>query len=160
MQGSEILERLKPGDLLLYSGHSVFSWLIKVKTWSDFSHAEVYVGTGITITSRDGLGVKYYPFEPKNLSCILRPKLPIDFSRADEWFSTIVGQKYDWWGLLRFFHFGKESKDKQFCFECCTRYYRAGGFDPFSERYDADLVSANSFYSSPNFELVWQNLKS
>lgn len=36
--------RLSPGDVLLFSGHSPLSWSIRVKTWSHYSHAEIYVG--------------------------------------------------------------------------------------------------------------------
>lgn len=37
--------RLQPGDVLLFSGHTPLSWAIKTKTWSECSHAEIYVGT-------------------------------------------------------------------------------------------------------------------
>lgn len=36
--------RLAPGDVLLFSGKSPLSWAIRAKTWSDVSHAELYVG--------------------------------------------------------------------------------------------------------------------
>jgi hypothetical protein len=68
----------------------------------------------------------------------------------------VTGQRYDWLGLLRFFTLGQQSTDKQFCSEHATRFYRAGGFEPFSKHYDADLVSPGHFLSSAKFATHWR----
>ena len=150
---------IQPGDFLLYSGKGFFSWLIKVKTWSRFSHVEVYIGHGQTIASRDGIGVDIYWTRDKDLACVLRPNKKLDIDAGIAWAqeNCILGQKYDWWGLLRFFTFGKPSMDKQFCSELATRFARASGFHPFNDKYDADTVSPGMFYSSPNLDVVWED---
>ena len=40
------------GDLLLYSGSGMFSKLIRIKTWSRYSHCEVVDGFGLSVASR------------------------------------------------------------------------------------------------------------
>lgn len=145
---------LLPGDCLLYSGKSLFSLLIKIKTWSRISHVEVFLGNNRTFTAREGHGVGFYDYDPTNLAYILRPKFDFDFEDALVFARMVDGQKYDYLGLLRFFTLGKQSYDKQFCSEACTRFYRAGGGRPFADYYDADLVSPGMFLSSPQFEIV------
>lgn len=150
---------IQPGDFLLYSGKGFFSWLIKVKTWSRFSHVEVYIGHGQTIASRDGEGVDLYWLKLDKLAAILRPTEKLDVEAGLSWAkeNAILGQKYDWWGLLRMFTIGTQSTSKQFCSELATRFARACNFQPFNRKYDADLVSPGMFYSSPHFDVVWED---
>lgn len=159
--------QLEPGDLLLYSGKDLISRLIKLKTFSRFSHAEFYLGHGHTLTSLITKGVATYPFKSHDLSCVLRPidsGYGFDLSEVLTFHSDCIGQAYDTLGLLRFFTIGKQSEDKQFCSEYCARLYRRLRvkllesyiyFQPFSECYDADLVSPGMFYASPHFKEVW-----
>jgi uncharacterized protein YycO len=151
-----IVNDFLPGDHLLYSGQSFFARLIKLKTWSRYSHIEIYIGNSLTVTSRDGIGVRIFPFIERNLVTVLRPHGSLDLSKGIKWLDSVVNQKYDWWGILRFFNLGKESQNKQFCSEFCTRFDRACGFKPFAEWYDADKVSPGMFHSSPNFTVIWE----
>ena len=158
MTREQFLQILRPGDHLLYSGKGIWSRLIKVKTWSRFSHIEIYIGNGKAISARSE-GVNYFNFDEKNLTCILRPESFIDIQKANAWFESVRGQKYDYWGLLRFFTLGKQSLDKQFCSEVCLRYDRTGGFFPFSGMIDADLVSPGMNYCSPHFKAPLYDVK-
>lgn len=161
---------LKPGDVLLYSGKSIFSFAIKIKTWSIFSHVEMYIGNGKTAGSREGHGIQTFKFEEENLAAILRlidNGFGIDLSKALDFHQSCVGQKYDYFGLFRFFRLGAPSLDKSFCSEHCTRLLRKVKIftneeqtawtyaRPFSTWYDADLVSPGMFWSSPAFDLIW-----
>jgi hypothetical protein len=152
--------KLQPGDHLLYSGKGIFSWLIKVKTWSRFSHVEIYLGYDQSFASRDGKGVRVYWFRQDDLAAVLRPRKSIDTELGMKWAheNRVIGQKYDWWGLFRFFTFGTQSTTKQFCSEAAVRFDKACGFYPFHEKYDADLVSPGMFYSSPEFDVIWEDL--
>src|SRR3712207_7174694 len=51
---------------------------------------------------------------------------------------SVVGQKYDWFGLLAFTsaRFQGQENGRMFCSEFATRYLRAGNVDPFNG-YDA-----------------------
>jgi len=150
---------LEPGDHLLYSGSGFWSWTIKVKTWSKYSHVELYIGNSKTFTSRDGEGVNFYDFTDKNLAAVYRPNIPFDISKGMEWMKSVCGQKYDFWGLMRFFTLGKQSQDKQFCSEAVVRADRQCLIEAFNQVYDADLVSPGMFASSPHLDLVWEKEK-
>ena len=147
---------IQPGDCLLYAGRSPWSWIIKVKTWSDVSHVEVALNPNYAITSREGSGVNLYPLTRTNLYAVLRPEAPIDFAAAMQWFGTVKGQPYGYWQALRFFRLGKENRTKMMCSPCVARWYRAGGFHVFDEGFDASLVSPGMFLASPALTCIWR----
>lgn len=148
----------RPGDVLLYSGDSLFGLLIQIKTWSRYSHCEVYDGDGKTVASRDGLGVARYPLRTDGLRVILRPLGKFDVDRARLWFETVNGQPYDWLGLLAFTSAKRQGKEnwKMFCSEFATRYLRAGGIEPFNG-YDADGIAPGEFMKSSTLIVVWKS---
>lgn len=155
MTAADLVYLLRPGDVLLYRGTSVWSALIRIKTWSDVSHCELYVGgaRGQTWASRDGQGVGTYPLRRDRLVAVLRP-LAWDLERARVFHRSCLGQGYDWWGLMRFFTLGQPTLDKQFCSEYVTRLLRAGGVEPFARDYDADRVSPGMFLVSSELDRV------
>lgn len=159
------LDQLTSGDCLLYKPKksSIFGWLISIKTWHKISHCEVYVGDGLSAASRDGLGVDIYPVRLSELVEVYRPKseYKFDINKALIWFMTKAkGQKYDWVGLLRFTwgqpYVDGDGNNKQFCSEFLTRFYRAGGMDPFNGE-DADAIAPFMLSISPVFSLVWSS---
>lgn len=147
---------LKPGDCLLYAPCGFFGWLIALKTWNKVSHVEVYVGNGKSVASRDGQGVGFYELRTKGLVRVLRPRGEFNISSALLWFFNFAnGQKYDWKGILVFaLAVSEGSRDRMFCSEFATRFYRAGGFHPFAENYDADHIAPAQFLQSPCFEEI------
>jgi hypothetical protein len=48
------------------------------------------------------------------------------------------------------------SRDRMFCSELLTRWYRAGRFNAVAEAVDADHVSPAQFLQSPAFTMVWR----
>lgn len=148
---------LRPGDCLLYAPSSFWSYVIALKTWNRVSHCEGFLGAGKSVASRDGLGVNVYDTRLVGLAVVLRPTQPFDLGKAQAWFQTVKGQQYDWKGLLRFVTWGQlggiDTRDKMFCSEFLTRFYRAGGFDPFHGN-DADAVAPATFLYSPFFDEV------
>jgi hypothetical protein len=154
------IELLQPGDLLLYAGRGLFSWVIRTKTWSDVSHLEVYDGGGFSLASRDGEGVERFPLRLNDLYAVLRPNAPFDFPAGRTWFATVRGQGYDWIGLLSFYfaRFRGKENGKQFCSEFATRFFRAAGLDLFPRR-DADAVAPGEFLSNPLLTLIWRRPK-
>lgn len=147
-------DELSPGDCLMYAPQGIWSVLIAVKTWNWVSHCEAYVGDGYSVASRDGIGIGRYPLRTKGLVKVLTPNGPFELAAAAKWFETVRGQKYDWIGLLRFLvwcRIGTDRNDKMFCSEFLTRWYRAGGMDPFNKN-DADSVAPATFLYSRCFE--------
>lgn len=145
---------LQIGDAILYRPTSLFGHFVRWKTWSPFSHIEIYIGNSLCVASRDGKGVNIYPLRRDGMRCVLRPKGIINILDGFKWFNRVKGQKYDYWGLLRFFTFGTQSIDKQFCSEFATRFYRHSGFEPFRKEYDADFVAPGTYYTSSQFDIL------
>src|SRR2546430_7436827 len=93
---------LQPGDALLYRPSTFFGWIIALKTWTRISHIEIYAGGGLSVASRNGIGVGKYPLRLDNLARVRRPRGLFFLDRAMTWFQTVDGHKYDYWGLLVF----------------------------------------------------------
>lgn len=146
---------LLPGDCLLYRPNGMFGWAIAVKTWHQISHVEVYDREGFSLASRDGLGVGRYPYRSANLAAVLRPNGFYLHKAAVAWFDEVEGQRYDYWGLLRFFTIGSGKQDRMFCSEFATRLYRNGGMEPFQPTEDADLIAPFEFLTSAKFDRVY-----
>lgn len=156
-----ILPSLKPGDLLLYSRKTWFGLGIKYKTWSKYTHVEVYKGEGLTHAARDGFnfrkpptpgtGVGTFPISFNGLVKVRRPYLTPNLEAASKYEEEVKGQIYDWVGIFRFFTLGKQSQDKQFCSETATRWERIAGTRPFAEAQDADLVTPRDLTITPSF---------
>lgn len=154
---------LQTGDCLLYKPAGLKGWLIALKTWHPAVHCECYIGSGRVVAARPTRGVDAYAFRAEGLLAVYRPTLVTPPSRRYRpllslaWFlKAAKGQRYDWLGLLRFSRWGAQSHslDKQFCSEFMTRFYRAGGLDPFNGA-DADEVAPFQFALSPLFDKVW-----
>ena len=157
-----------PGDILCYEGHSLISTLIRFKTWSDhISHVEMANSPVSALASRDGKGVATYgiDLDPKRLYAVYRSRFPLDMTAVRTLHVKCVGQKYDVWGLFRFFTWGKQSLDKQFCSEYVVRLLREGvhakeqNFDPFFNFCDADLIPPGHLPYSPGLWCVCQREK-
>lgn len=147
--------RLKPGDCLLYHSHGPFGWFIRLKTWSDVSHVEVYLGNEKSFASRDGQGVDIYPLKRDNISYVLRPRVGLNMVEGLKWANEVKGRKYDWWGLLRFFRIGAYNDKKMFCSEAATQFYQKCGFYPFHPKYCPGDVSPGMFKSSAELDVIY-----
>lgn len=132
------LENIKPGDVLLYKGTGLVSSIIRTKTWSDWSHCEIYEGHGCSLAARDGLRCDRWDVRTNDLDKVLRltPYLPgtkipmpFDMATAVEWFeSTAKGQPYDFLGLMSFMTARWQGREngKLFCSEFAARWFRYG----------------------------------
>jgi hypothetical protein len=143
------LEDIHPGDVLLYRGRGLFSFIIRLKTWSDVSHCETYMGSGRSAASRDGLGVDTYPFRWTGIHL----NMPAGRRAHYGW----IGQSYDWLGLLIFFLAAKQGHlDKMFCSEHTARLANAFGYKPFGTM-DCDRISPSMFLASPVYDIIWRD---
>jgi len=158
---------LQPGDILLYSGQSVFSWIIRAKTWSHITHVEVAIPTpeapSLVAASRNGVGCGLYLFNPKNLALVMRPVLgqhTFDATAALEWYTRekIGEQGYDWIGLLNFTYARAVDRDngRMFCSEFAVRFTRKGGLDLFPEQ-DADTIAPRDLRLTTRLYPAWRS---
>lgn len=151
---------LLPGDVLLFNRKGFFNRIINVKTWSRFSHVEIALGPARVFASRNGQGVGFYPSDLSGLALVLRPTIQVDVEKGIAWArdTNIVGQPYDWWGLLNFTSARRVGREngRMFCSEAATRFLRKCGFDPFP-RVDADEVAPRDFHACPLFLPTWMS---
>jgi hypothetical protein len=154
-KGSNNFVELQVGDVLLYKPNGFFGRFIAIKTWSQVSHAELYMGDGVAYASRDKIGVGYYGFRTSELVRVRRPRILPDYPRLEEFCTDTIGQKYDWFGLARFFNVGAGKQDRMFCSEAVTRALRWAGVELFDERKDADAVSPGELDYTPALETIW-----
>lgn len=150
---------IAPGDCLLYRPTDLIGKLICLKTWSPYSHCETYVGGGKSIGARKE-GVNLYPVRWDKLAMILRPDPGrLNLKAGMAWFdANAKGQAYDFLGLFRFFTWGKQSTDRQFCSELLTRFYRHAGFPDLFGINDADLIPPGWFATMAGFRQVWSDV--
>lgn len=142
---------LQAGDCLLFSPSGFFGSIIKLKTWHNISHVEVYDGpTGPSgapqsWASRDGVGVNLYPARLNDIAIALRPRclkgLDLDAMRA--YGKSMIGTPYGWGDLLEFVNITHDFKGIV-CSPFATLLYRAGGFDPFDGE-DAQKIAPFEF---------------
>lgn len=157
--------KLIAGDCLLYKRtpfrRSPLGWffglVINVKTWSRFSHVEVYDGDGKSLASRDGKGVGRYKLRMEELAEVRRPTaLNFCHETGSRWFNSVEGQKYDWLGLLCFTLAVRQgARDKMFCSEFATRFYRKSGLELFNPDDDADKIAPAQMHQTPTLTTVW-----
>jgi len=152
-------EILLPGDCLGYYQLDPIDWIIALKTWTRVAHVEIYAGGGLSVASRNGIGVNKYPLRQTGVCFVRRPIGRLDRDAAAAWFeNTARWQKYDWLGLLCFTLAARRgSPNRMFCSEFATRWYRAAHLVPFDPAWDADRVPPSFFLVSPAFETVWQH---
>lgn len=150
---------LRAGDTMLYFSRSAVDWAIALKTWTRVAHVEIYDGEGMSVASRNGLGVNRYPVRWLDLAAVRRPKFNPDLVSAERWFSlTARGQKYDWLGLLCFTLAVRQgSPDRMFCSEFWTRWMRKAGCEPFNPAWDADRTPPAFCYVSGALETIWED---
>lgn len=160
---------LLPGDVLLYRPGKLksgflgwfFGRLIAVKTWTNISHVEVYVGNDFSLASRDGKGVARYSLRLTEIGYVLRPIKPLtqqELSDGLAWFySKADGQGYDWLGIMVFSHAVKAGNPyKMFCSEFACRLFRDGFKRPlFSAEWNPDRTPPAMLLATPSLEVVW-----
>lgn len=154
-----LLKLLQPGDLLIYSGSGFFSRLIKLKTYSEWTHVAIYLGGGKQREFREGAGAQEVPFRTQNLGMIKRRYGVWSRERSDEYWEEVKDQGYDYWGLILGFlarRQGRENKS-MWCSEYVTRDDRNAveGQHLFSDEIDADGVSPADVGRSPAAFVVW-----
>lgn len=94
---------LCPGDLLVFSRRGLFDSIVKIKTWSQATHVEVFVGDGKVAASRNGQGVAKYALDLNGLYCVLRPLLPWNqWNAASAFLRNHYGRPYGWLALFSF----------------------------------------------------------
>ena len=160
---SSPLPRLRYGDILLKDKGSPFNWFTKIKTWSEASHCELFVGAVPgrafyqVATAFPKGGVDYYDYTPTGLLYVLRPQVPLSNSGIVWFDSEARGQAYDTIGFAAFFFARAQGVDNgaQFCSEVLARVFKKAGQALLHPRMDCDTYAPGSFLLSPGCDIIW-----
>jgi hypothetical protein len=154
---------LIPGDVLLYSKSDIFGLFTAFRTWSPAVHVEMYEGSGVSIASRNGIGVNRYLFRRAQLAAVLRPNQPVDMEKIRKWFGVrypdwpiigVMGRPYGWLDLLRFYGM-KIPTNGWICSQFVAKACRAGGLKAFAENYNEGTIDPGDYFTSPAFDWFW-----
>lgn len=124
----------KTNDITHVISHNV----IKLRTWSKYSHAELVIdGWAYSSSVRDrGVRRKQIEFSPERWDIIEIDPKRVNLDYALAFFLRYEGSKYDWWNIVRYALPFVPQKENQFvCFEFVAAmlnapgYYRVDGDD-------------------------------
>jgi hypothetical protein len=152
---------LRAGDVILYRPQGFIGWCIASRTFSNWAHVEVSLGSGVTVASRNFVGVGLYAFNPNRVGRVIRPRGPLNMVSAMGWFDGVVGQRYDYWAIMRFLlpHCIRRDLDmtRQICSSFAVRFLREAGVDVVAADMDADLVAPSTIAASASCDVVWSD---
>lgn len=149
----------RPGDVLFYGPTGWLGRIISLKTWSPYTHTEVWVGGPQPRTrvwaARHKEGVGFFSFR-EDLLLVRRPNAPVNTQELLNFCCRTSGQQYDILGLLRFFNINIAAPDRMFCSEAVTRVLRLATSRELFADVDADSVSPSMLAWTPALRTVWR----
>ena len=143
---------LLPGDVLEYSGNTVFNDITKIKTGGDKSHIEVYMGHGLSVAARPE-GFNYYDFA-NGLAKVRRPIAPFDLQAAETWIGPLRGLSYDDPGLFEFFNWSI-TNNGFICSVGAAYLLKMGKVLIFADDMDLNKISPRDFDLPRELTTVW-----
>ena len=155
---------LQSGDVLLYYTPDIVDFIIAEKTGHRVGHVERYATSGLSMASRNGVGVNIYPLRLDGLVSIRRPIGQFNFEKGYDWFNNgvdengikIKGQGYDFDGLVSFTSFvDRGHAGQMFCSEFSVNFDRACGYASFNPAQGAWSISPAAILLSGAYETVW-----
>ena len=133
---------LEPGDILLYGGGFIGA-LIQFRTWSDVSHVEVYVGNGLTVSSR-AEGPDVYTLRVAGLRRVIRPLASLNFEAGLKWLRKVDHLPYGYADLLRFYLINIPTRGL-ICSEMADLFFQACGLPLFNTQYPEGAVCPRDY---------------
>ena len=144
---------LQPGDVLEYSGVTVFNEITKEKTGGDKTHIETYMGHGLSVAARPE-GFNYYDFEPSGLAQVRRPNAPFDLKAAETWIQPLRGMPYDTPGLFEFFNWSI-TNNGFICSVGAAYLLKMGKVLVFADDMDLNKISPRDFDLPRELTTIW-----
>jgi len=146
---------LRPFDVQIFSGRTLFDTVISVFTFSRADHVEVTLDEETSIASRNGKGADYYTRRDKGLRYVLRPNIPVDVENAVAWFEeNLRGKPYGYFDLLQFV--GITVPDPGvICSQTSALVFAAGGAPLFNQKYPAGIITPRDHLITPRLDLIW-----
>lgn len=137
----------------LFRGRGILSALIRWQTWSNYSHAALVLPDGSIVEAwHRGPGVRKKQLtDMKGVDIFSVKGLTAEQSKIAKGFALDqIGQKYDYFGVLRFLNRRKVSDNgKWFCSELVYAAFKEAGVHLLSKDTDPSRVSPGLLSRSP-----------
>lgn len=152
-----IPQDLESADILLYdTPDNMTDDIIELGTASDVAHIEIYHGNGLSLASRNGIGVNAYDFRLEGLMYVRRLVVPFDQKKADAWFyAGIRGLPYGWAGLLQFVNMEIPCKGL-ICSSFVDLYLQKGDAPMFADDFPPGKASPRDFKLTRQAATIWR----
>lgn len=125
--------------LLFSRRHHIGSWLIRMVTWSEYSHVDLVLDDGLLIGAIAGEGVVLNRLSDRiaKSSKAVTMEIPVKDIAASEAFAIgQLGKKYDWPGVIGIgLKRNWQEDDKWSCAELVASILAAGGQRPFDAKF-------------------------
>ena len=140
--------------LLFSRRHHLGSWLIRMITWSEYSHVDLVLDDGLLIGAIAGDGVVLSKVSERAVmsSKMVLMEIPVKDMPASEAFAIgQLGKQYDWLGVIGIgLKRNWQEDDKWSCAELVASILAAGGQRPFDSKYHHRITPQHLL--SLNFE--------
>ena len=158
---------LEAGDILLYQSPDLTDKLIEWKEGDpDTAHVEVYIGAGVSVASRNGIGVNSYKFRPDGLMHVRRPTCVFHLDTAMNWFVQVKGAPYGWGDIGATLNLVEKPEDAwtkpeilvqtgMDCDHLAAMFLRAGLVNLFDVTFDYRKLTPRDFKLPVNSQGVW-----
>lgn len=164
---------LKPGDIILTATEHWISTAIKIASWSKFSHAILYIGSGKAIEARgDGVNEKSLTDaltadggDPASVATVFRYKGNLSKNQRQKIIGFARGKvkaraQYDYRGVSGvesgscdvFNHNIQQNPEAYFCSELVAEAFRTAGV-PLSDR-SSPCISPKDLGAAPKTDLI------
>lgn len=140
--------------LLFSRRHHIGSWLIRMVTWSEYSHVDLVLDDGLLIGAIAGEGVVLSKVSERASmsSKMVLMEIPVKDMAASEAFAIgQLGKQYDWLGVIGIgLKRNWQEDDKWSCAELVASILAAGGQRPFDSKFHHRITPQHLL--SLNFE--------
>jgi uncharacterized protein YycO len=150
------LTLIKPADLFFTTSQNFISWAIRRRTWGKFSHVQIIVNVGetISVVSADSNGVfcrDVTEEEWGNYAILTCPEITEEERKNVVNFClSQIGKPYDFVGLASFLLYKEmQSDNRWFCSEIAYIAYKQAGIR-LQRRVKQDFISPRDLYISPS----------
>jgi hypothetical protein len=158
MPPDDVIAKIRPGSILLYSSPSIVDWLIE--RTGPCAHVELFLGNGRSFASRNGLGVNYYDLRKDGLIAI-RSHIGVNVDTWVKWADTVVGDGYDWRGLEGFLIDRPTNEPHhEFCSAVIELGFRKSQYiELHNKLWPWSLITPTDLFKTPNLNNDWLDVE-
>lgn len=135
--------------LLFTRSHTIGSLLIRLVTWSNFSHVDIVLEGGSILGAEAGKGVSKGDFDRqvRKASKAVTVEIPVlDLQAAIAFAKSQKGKPYDWLGVAGIgLHRDWQEPSKWSCAEFVAATLAKGGYSPFDAKFHHRITPQDLF---------------